>query len=179
MKSQSPRFSPGLGDGGQRLQMTSILLSLFQKIRNMNFVWGIPISPFNIQFKPFCRTAMGSFGHNYQHLKIMQFSVKEKQYLAFSNQRTCTVPSSMWPAFEYVAWSNCKYRCMLTLGGNVYRILLQNEPIFTKCQEKTPNEGRQIWKFSYLIIFSVLDRWYFRPTVPILRTLNTGWCQTL
>ena len=26
---------------------------------------------------------MGSFGHNYQHLKIMQFSVKEKQYLAF------------------------------------------------------------------------------------------------
>ena len=28
------------------------------------------------------------------------------------------------------------------LGGNVHRILLQNEPIFTKCQENTHNKGK-------------------------------------
>ena len=39
-KSKSPLFpgTGGWGGGGQRLQMTSILLSLFQKIRNMNCV---------------------------------------------------------------------------------------------------------------------------------------------
>ena len=60
---------------------------------------------------------------------------------------------------------------MYTLGGNVHRILLQNEPIFTKCQENTHSEGRQNWIFSSLIIFSVLGRWYFRATLPILSTL--------
>ena len=35
------------------------------------------------------------------------------------------------------------------MGGNVHRILLQNEPIFTKRQENTLNEGKQILNFSY------------------------------
>ena len=55
-----------------------------------------------------------------------------------------------------------------SLGGNAHRILLQNEPIFTKFQEKTHNEGKQIWTFSSLIIFPVLSRWYFRSLLPIL-----------
>ena len=46
----------------------------------------------------------------------------------------------------------------VSMGGNVHRILLQNEPIFTKRQENTHNEGKQIWNFSYLILFSVLGR---------------------
>ena len=36
------------------------------------------------------------------------------------------------------------------LGGNVHRILLQNEPIFTKFQENTHSEGKQIWNVSSL-----------------------------
>ena len=60
-----------------------------------------------------------------------------------------------------------------SLGGNVHRILLQNEPIFTKFQENTHSEGKQIWNFSYLIIFLVLGRWHFRALIPILSTFNT------
>ena len=62
--------------------------------------------------------------------------------------------------------------CMpVSLGGNVHRILLQNEPIFRKFQENTHSEGKQIWIFSSLLIFSVLGRWYFRDTIRILSTL--------
>ena len=50
-----------------------------------------------------------------------------------------------------------------SVGGNAHRILLRNEPIFTKYQENTHNEGKQIWHFSYLIIFPVLGRWYLKP----------------
>ena len=54
--------------------------------------------------------------------------------------------------------TECSYSCMqitlaLSMGGNVLQILLQNEPIFTKRQEKKHSEGKQIWNFSYLIIF--------------------------
>ena len=37
----------------------------------------------------------------------------------------------------------------VSLGGNVHGILLQNEPIFTKRQENTHNEGKQILNLSY------------------------------
>ena len=66
-----------------------------------------------------------------------------------------------------------KLHVLESLGGKAHRILLQNEPIFTKFQENTHNEGKQIWNFSYLIIFSVLGRWHFRALIPILSTFNT------
>ena len=59
-------------------------------------------------------------------------------------------------------------RSSLSLGGNVSRILLLNEPMFSLRQENTHNEGKEIWKFSYSILFSVLGSWRFRITICIL-----------
>ena len=55
---------------------------------------------------------------------------------------------------------------LYTLGGNVHRILLQNEPIFTKFQENTHSEGKQIWIFSSLIIFRYLAGGILEPLYP-------------
>ena len=55
---------------------------------------------------------------------------------------------------------------LLSLGGNVHRILLQNEPIFTKFPENTHNEGKQIWIFSSLIIFQYLAGGILKPLYP-------------
>ena len=57
------------------------------------------------------------------------------------------------------------------LGGNVHRILLQNEPMFTLNWGKTHNEGKEIWSFSYSILFSVLDVCRFRITICIFSEL--------
>ena len=52
---------------------------------------------------------------------------------------------------------------LVSMGGNVHWILLQNEPIFTKRQENAHNEGKQIWNFNYLIIFPELAGGILEP----------------
>ena len=44
-------------------------------------------------------------------------------------------------------------RFSISLGGNVSRILLLNEPMFSARQENTHNEGKEIWKFSPIQFF--------------------------
>ena len=48
----------------------------------------------------------------------------------------------------------------LSLVGSEHLILHQNKPIFTKHQENTHNEGKQIWNFSFNYFFGT-GRWYF------------------
>ena len=62
----------------------------------------------------------------------------------------------------------------MAMGGNVHRILLQNEPIFTKRQENTHNEGKQFLNFSYLIIFSVFGRGILEPQYPYMAHNTQG-----
>ena len=58
--------------------------------------------------------------------------------------------SPIYPAKcqSYTKWHRLVDVVMLkyyySLGGNAHRILLQNEPIFTKLQENTHSEGKQI-----------------------------------
>ena len=96
-------------------------------------------------------------------------------YLALrsSHCRNTCRPAHMTTNFFFFVWRKLTVivYSAVSLGGNAHRILLQNEPIFTKFQENTHSEGKQIWIFSSLIIFSVLGRWYFRATIPILSTL--------
>ena len=87
-----------------------LISNSFQKIRNMKCVWGTYFQPFNIWLYPFV-TDMRSSWHNYRHLIIMHFSVKT--IFVFSHQLAYTGPSSMWYAFESVAWNNHNYRCIL------------------------------------------------------------------
>ena len=47
-------------------------------------------------------------------------------------------------------------RSSLSLGGNVSRILLLNEPMFSLRQENTHNEGKEIWKFFIQFFFRYL-----------------------
>ena len=93
--------------------------------------------------------------------------------LSFNNVMI-TQTSARWSArIVELASGSTQEDPSLSLGGNVHRILLQKEPIFTKFQENTHNEGKQILNFSYLVIFPVLGRWHFRALIPILSTFNT------
>ena len=61
----------------------------------------------------------------------------------------------------------------LSMGGNVHRILLKNEPIIYKTPTKIHATRVSKSGIPPICLCCRLGRWYFRTTLPILRPLNT------